>query len=126
MYMSYARNCKFTSPSTWPGINFMRRSLVEIMALQESLTYKHAFLYIRQLAIHLRNAITLKKKDSIVTVYNWQFVHCLHLWSSLLGALPDSQLLRPLLYPLVQVSYSICWFIICILHCPFYWFCRLP
>nr|CAG4650005.1 EOG090X02MG [Sida crystallina] len=104
MYLSYARNCKFTSPSTWPVINFMRRSLVEIMALQESLTYRHAFLYIRQLAIHLRNAITLKKKDSVATVYNWQFVHCLNLWSALLSALPDSQLLKPLLYPLVQIA----------------------
>nr|SVE73441.1 EOG090X02MG [Daphnia atkinsoni] len=104
MYLSYARNCKFTSPSTWPVINFMRRSLVELMALQEALTYKHAFLYIRQLAIHLRNAITSNKKDAIMTVYNWQFVHCLHLWGALLGALPDSQLLRPLLYPLVQIA----------------------
>jgi len=104
MYLSYARNCKFTSPSTWPVINFMRRSLVEIMALQESLTYKHAFLYIRQLAIHLRNAITLKKKDAVSTVYNWQFVHCLHLWAALLGSLPDSPVLKPLLYPLVQIA----------------------
>nr|CAG4638311.1 EOG090X02MG [Cyclestheria hislopi] len=104
MYLSYARNCKFTSPSTWPMINFMRRSLVEIMALQENLTYRHAFLYIRQLAIHLRNALTLKKKDSNLTVYNWQFVHCLHLWAALLGALPHSQTLKPLVYPLVQIG----------------------
>lgn len=75
MYLSYARNCKFTSPSTWPVINFMRRSLVEIMALQEALTYKHAFLYIRQLAIHLRNAITSKKKVYLVMLFS---EHCIY------------------------------------------------
>nr|CAG4640698.1 EOG090X02MG [Eulimnadia texana] len=103
MYLGYAKNSKFTSPTTWPLINFMRRSLVEIFALQDTVTYRHAFLYIRQLAIHLRNAVTLKKQDSIITVYNWQFVHCLHLWAALLGSLPNSQVLKSLLYPLVQI-----------------------
>lgn len=33
MYMTYVKNCKFVSPNTWPGINFMRRSLVEMFLL---------------------------------------------------------------------------------------------
>ena len=57
MYMAYIRNAKFTSPNTWPMIHFMRRSLAEIFLLDTNLAYKHAFIYIRQLTIHLRNAM---------------------------------------------------------------------
>nr|CAG4651660.1 EOG090X02MG [Triops cancriformis] len=103
MYLTYTRTVKFTSPTTWAAIHFMRRSLVEVLALQPNLTYSLAFLYIRQLAIHLRNAVTLKKKDSTQLVYNWQFVHCCHLWAALLGSSSDNPILKPLVYPLVQI-----------------------
>ena len=39
---------------------------------------------------------------SLQAVYNWQFVHCLDLWSHMLGHVTHESL-RPLVYPLVQV-----------------------
>ena len=69
MYMAYVKNAKFTSPTTLPNINFMQRSLVEIFSLDYHLSYQYAFVYIRQLAIHLRNAITSKKKVSLAMFY---------------------------------------------------------
>jgi nucleolar complex protein 2 len=62
MYVKYVQNAKFVSADTLPGINFMKQSLVEIYLLNHNLSYNHAFLYIRQLAIQLRNAVTLKKQ----------------------------------------------------------------
>jgi len=103
MYLSYVKNCKFTSPTTLPNISFMKRSLVEMFGLDHNLAYYQAFVYIRQLAIHLRNAITTNKKDAVQAVYNWQFIHSLELWGSLVGHCGHSETIKPLIYPLVQV-----------------------
>ncbi|CAD0196038.1 unnamed protein product [Chrysodeixis includens] len=103
MCLTYVKNCKFVSPSTWPGINFMRRSLVEMFSLDLNVSYQHVFLYIRQLAIHLRNAIVVQKIENRQAVYNWQFVNSLHLWADLLGAVSHKPQLQPLIYPLVMV-----------------------
>lgn len=103
MYLSYVRNSKFVSPNTLPAINFMRRSLSEMFGLDLNVSYQHVFLYIRQLAIHLRNAMTLKKKDSFQAVYNWQYINSIRLWSELLATTVDRAQLQPLIYPLTSI-----------------------
>lgn len=107
LYIAFVRNSKFTSINTLPMINFMQRSLVELYGTNTKLAYEHVFVYIRQLAIHLRNAMNFKKKESYQAVYNWQYIHSLVLWSKLLSVLSNSSRdvhsnLQPLIYPLIQ------------------------
>jgi len=37
------------------------------------------------------------------TVYNWQYIHSLHLWVRMLSQLHPNPTLDPLIYPLTQV-----------------------
>ncbi|XP_033226481.1 nucleolar complex protein 2 homolog [Belonocnema kinseyi] len=103
MYIKYVQNSHFVKPSNWPGINFMRRSLTEIYLLDSNFSYSHAFLFVRQLAIHLRNALTLKKKENFNTVYNWQYINSLKFWAELIALSKPGSMMRQLLYPLVQI-----------------------
>eukprot|EP01135_Chromosphaera_perkinsii_P003251 Nk52_evm26s239 gene=Nk52_evmTU26s239 len=109
-YLTFVRNAKFTTPQSLPVITFMQNCVVELFGMNMNSSYQHGFVYIRQLAIHLRNAITAKTKDGFKQVYNWQFVHCLKLWSRIIGAYYDhsrgqksDSSLNLLLYPLVQI-----------------------
>ncbi|KAL1924138.1 uncharacterized protein VTP21DRAFT_7173 [Calcarisporiella thermophila] len=112
IYLSYVRNSKTTNVHTLPSINLMCNMATEIYGLDFNASYQHAFVYIRQLAIHLRNSMTIKSKESYKAVYNWQFIHCLEFWANVLATYCDTQrvaehgecLLQSLIYPFVQVA----------------------
>jgi nucleolar complex protein 2 len=81
--------------------------------MDHATAYQHAFGYIRQLAIHLRNSMKTQTKDAYRQVYNWQFVHSVDFWALVLARACSTEAqagrgeeseLKSLIYPLVQVS----------------------
>ena len=62
IYLTFVRNCKNTNAHTLPAINLMRNLAVELYGIDQELSYKQAFVYIRQLAVTLRNAMQTKTK----------------------------------------------------------------
>lgn len=120
-YSSFLKNCRKTNVHTMDLINFSKNSACELFGIDEQLSYRIGFEYVRQLAIHLRNSITnttnssATQKDAYMAIYNWQFCHSLDFWSRVLSQFcnPEHELanfknhespLRSLIYPLVQVT----------------------
>lgn len=64
--MMYAKNAKFTTAQSQPTLTFMENCVVEICGLDPYITYTHMFVYVRQLAIHLRGAMTTRKKVCVL------------------------------------------------------------
>ncbi|KAG5463058.1 MAG: Noc2p family-domain-containing protein [Olpidium bornovanus] len=104
-YMTLVQACRETNSHTLPTIQLLMNCMVELYGVDLQASYQHAFVYIRQMAIHLRSAMTTITKDSFKAVYNWQYIHCLRLWARVIGAHTQCGKgpLDPLLYPLVQV-----------------------
>lgn len=61
-YLTLIRSSKSTSAHTLPSINLMKNSASEVYCIDHAVAYQHAFGYIRQLAIHLRNSLKIKTK----------------------------------------------------------------
>ncbi len=113
MYLTYVSYARFTSGNNMGVLEFMCNCIVELYGLDGPLAYQHAFVYVRQLAIHLRNATqggkatasgakkgggdgdrSEKRKSkkgaaedvSYKAVYNWQFINCLRCWAKVLAS----------------------------------------
>ncbi|KAL7753903.1 Nucleolar Complex 2 protein [Sorochytrium milnesiophthora] len=112
-YLTFVKCSKNTTVRTLPTIRFMSNCVIDVYGLNATSSYQHAFVYIRQLAIHLRNAITMRTKETYKQVYNWQFVHSLRFWGNIFvtychkdrdGA---SSPLASLIYPFVQITLGV-------------------
>lgn len=113
-YQGLIKGSRTTTVHNVAGINLMKNSALELWGLADSnIAYTTGFTFIRQLAIHLRNSIKNNANDSYKTVYNWQYVHSLDFWSRVLSAHCETlheastgkeSPLRPLIYPLTQIT----------------------
>jgi len=104
MYLTYARNSKFMNARSQRRIDFMALCIVEVYSLDPVQAYQHAFVYIRQLAVDLRQALVKVNKETFEKIYGWQYINCLRLWGRLITSpISDAKSLKALVYPLVQV-----------------------
>jgi nucleolar complex protein 2 len=113
VYQGLVKGARNTTIHNIQGINLMKNTASELWGIDPTVGYTTGFGFIRQLAVHLRSSITNKTKDSYKTVYNWQYVHSLDFWSRVIAAHCESlreaesgkpSPLRPLIYPVVQVT----------------------
>ncbi|KAL8947127.1 MAG: hypothetical protein Q9222_006556 [Ikaeria aurantiellina] len=114
-YQGLVKGSRITNPHTLAAINLMKNSAAELWGLDLEIGYTTGFVYIRQLAVHLRNSTTQPSKDNYKQIYNWQYIHSLDFWSRAIAmhCAPASNpslkkasdsALHPLLYPLVQIT----------------------
>lgn len=102
VYLTFVRNSKFVNKKTIGFINFLCNCVVELYGIDFVSSYQRAFVYIRELAAHLRNAFTTKK-EAKQNVYNWQFINSINAWVKILCQYPQQEQLNHLLHPLIQV-----------------------
>ncbi|OZC11778.1 hypothetical protein X798_00958 [Onchocerca flexuosa] len=113
-YLEYVMNVRDVKAESWPLIVLMQKSFSELCLTFPEIAYQYTFVYIRQTAIHLRNAMIAKRKDLIQTIYNWQFMQCLYLWSQVIAKAyhrtsnkrEDATGIKELGYPLCQITIS--------------------
>ncbi|RYN54037.1 Nucleolar complex protein 2 [Alternaria tenuissima] len=113
VYQGLVKSARNTTIHNIQGINLMKNTAAELWGIDPTVGYTTGFGFTRQLAIHLRTSITNKTKDSYKTVYNWQYIHSLDFWSRVISmhceSLREAEAgkpspLRPLIYPVVQVT----------------------
>uniref|UniRef100_A0A6B2KZ78 Nucleolar complex protein 2 homolog n=1 Tax=Arcella intermedia TaxID=1963864 RepID=A0A6B2KZ78_9EUKA len=105
-YLDYFRSAKFSNPRTIPMITFMMNCVVELYGIDLVSSYQHAFVYLRQIAIHIRTAHGTKSRTGHDSTYNWQFLHSIKVWVKLLCTYPNEEDLWLLAYPLIQVIHG--------------------
>lgn len=106
-YAAFVRNARATNIRTLPHLNFLKNTLSELYGFDQDISYQHAFTFLRQLALHLRNSIATKSQESTRIVYCWQYINSLDFFSRMLSQHVGSNKsanLYPLVYPVIQIA----------------------
>ncbi|KAJ4980745.1 hypothetical protein NE237_031582 [Protea cynaroides] len=103
MYKAYVLNCQFVNATKLQHLQFLANCVIELYGVDLPTAYQHAFVFIRQLAMILREALNMKTKESYKKVYGWKFMSCLELWTGAICAYSSEPDFQPLAYPLTQI-----------------------
>lgn len=103
IYKAYVLNCHFVTAMKLKHIRFLGNCIIELLGVDLPTAYQHAFIYIRQLAMILREALNTKTKEAFRKVYEWKFMNCLELWTGVICAYSSESDFTQLAYPLTQI-----------------------
>ncbi|XP_020209987.1 nucleolar complex protein 2 homolog [Cajanus cajan] len=103
IYKAYVLNCHFVTAMKLKHIRFLGNCIIELLGVDLPTAYQHAFIYIRQLAMILREALNTKTKEAFRKVYEWKFMNCLELWTGAICAYSSESDFTQLAYPLTQI-----------------------
>ena len=114
LYLTYVKACGSSgsvavSEELVGELIFMEQCVSELYQVDPVMSYQHAFSYIRQMAIHLRPALSVRTRDAVRGVLSVQFLQCLRIWGRILcdakirAVSEDANVLGSLVYPLVQL-----------------------
>ncbi|XVF41746.1 hypothetical protein PTKIN_Ptkin01aG0304900 [Pterospermum kingtungense] len=107
IYKAYVLNCHFVNAVKLQHIQFLANCVIELIRVDLPTAYQHAFVFIRQLAMLLRDALNMKTKEAFRKVYEWKFMNCLELWTGAICAYTSDPDFKPLAYPLTQIIYGV-------------------
>jgi len=111
VYLAYMRLAKnmASNEHRLPMARLMAAAVVELASLDATAAYQHGFTYLRQLALHLRAALTAKSPAAVTTVLSWQFLAALRAWTAVLIAhgSDEGSPLWQLVFPLTQLCMGV-------------------
>ncbi|XP_071692684.1 nucleolar complex-associated protein 2 [Rutidosis leptorrhynchoides] len=103
IYKAYVLNCHFVNATKLQHVQFLGNCVNELFRVDLPSAYQHAFVFIRQLAMILREAFATKRKEVFRKVYEWKYMNCLQLWTGAIYAYGLEADFKPLAYPLTQI-----------------------
>ena len=101
-YINYLNIAKEMNLNSFNHIKSLQDDIINILNYDLEKAYTTIFTFIRKLCIQLRATIVDKTSSSIKSIYNWQFVNSLILWSRAIMKYISNQNIYLLIYPLIQ------------------------
>ena len=101
-YINYLNVAKEMNIKTFSHIKQLQDDIINILNYDLQKAYTTIFTFIRKLCIQLRGTIVEKTTATIKSIYNWQFVNSLILWSRVIMKYISNEDIRLLIYPMIQ------------------------